>query len=99
LVCREWRLVAAAGGPNANGWLCGYVPGREDPNSSVPSGSFHVRDGVLQDRKDDASISMFDLGVMLGRFATWQDCRDSSGDRFLGRIRRPKNPHVSISTR
>jgi len=92
-MAREWGL-AFASGPNANGWACCYVPGREDPSRSTPSGSFNIRDGTLQDRKDGVTISFFDLGVTLGRYSTWQECRDHLGDRFIGRIQQPKYQHV-----
>ena len=82
---KEWGLVTKSDGPNPNGWVPCFVPGREDPRSSTPSGSFHWRDGTLQDRKDMSTISFFDLGVVLGRFSTWQECRDDLGDRFVGR--------------
>ena len=34
---------------------------------------------------DLSSISFFDLGVVLGRYKTWQDCRDALGDRFIAK--------------
>jgi hypothetical protein len=84
-VAKEWGLATAASGPNPRGWVCCYVPGREAPGTSRPSGSFHVRDGTLQDRKDLSTISFLDLGVVLGHYRTWQDCRDDLGRRFIGR--------------
>lgn len=81
-IAKEWGLHCVSGA-NANGWVCCFVPGREDPRYSRPSGSFNVNDGTLQDRKDCSTISFFDVGVALGRFANWQDCRDHLGERFL----------------
>lgn len=90
IACREWGLVSPVIQPNANGWCPCYIPGREDPRFSKPSGSFNFRDGTLQDRKDMSSISFFDLSVQLGMFKTWQECRDSLGDRYIGkRTREP----------
>ncbi len=85
IACSEWGLVAENAGPNANGWCTCYIPGREDPHSSRPSGSFNFKDGTLQDRLDLSCISFFDLGVVLGKFANWQECRDTMGDRFIGK--------------
>lgn len=85
IACREWGLVSPVEGPNQSGWCTCFMPGREDPRHSKPSGSFNFRDGTLQDRKDLTSISFFDLGVALGMFKTWQECRDSLGDRYIGK--------------
>ena len=85
IATREWGLVSPATGPNPNGWCPCFIPGREDPRYSRPSGSFHFHDGTLQDRKDMSSISFFDLSVVLGAFKTWQECRDALGDRYIGK--------------
>ena len=84
-IAKSWGLVTERDRPNASGWIPCFVPGREDPRHSRPSGSFHYRDGTLQDRKDLRTISFFDLGVLLGRYERWQDCRDDLGETFLGR--------------
>jgi len=90
----EWGLKTPFGSPNANGWVSCFVPGREDPRSSRPSGSFHWKDGTMQDRKDMTTISFFDLSVLLGRYAKWQDCRDDLGERYLGkRCKDASYPH------
>ena len=85
IAVREWGLVSSVDQPNPSGWCYCFVPGREDPRYSRPSGSFHFQDGTLQDRKDQTSISFFDLSVLLGAFRTWQECRDSLGDRYIGK--------------
>jgi hypothetical protein len=85
IACREWGLVSHVTQPNPSGWCPCYMPGREDPRYSKPSGSFNFRDGTLQDRKDLTSISFFDLSVVLGVFKTWQSCRDALGDRYIGK--------------
>jgi Bifunctional DNA primase/polymerase, N-terminal len=85
---REWGLISTVEGPNPNGWCPCYVPGREEPRYSRPSGSFHFRDGTFQDRKDLSSISFFDLAVALGAYQTWQECRDALGDRYIGKRRK-----------
>lgn len=92
IACREWGLISPVNAPNANGWCPCYIPGREDPRYSRPSGSFNFRDGTLQDRKDMTSISFFDLSVALGVFATWQECRDALGDRFIGKRGKEATP-------
>lgn len=81
---KSWGLRTRADEPNKSGWVSCWVPGREDPSRSSPSGSFHYLDGTLQDRKDCSTISFLDLGVVLGRYATWQDCRDDLGDKYIG---------------
>jgi hypothetical protein len=90
----EWGLKTPFGAPNANGWVQCFVPGREDPRHSKPSGSFNWKDGTLQDRKDLTTISFFDLGVVLGQYAKWQDCRDDLGSRYIGkRCKDASYPH------
>jgi hypothetical protein len=91
---REWGLVAAATAPNPHGWVSCYVPGREDPRHSRPSGSFHWADGTFQDRKDLTTVSFFDLGVLLGHFHDWRECRDALGDRFVGRGKEATHRYV-----
>jgi hypothetical protein len=85
-VAKEWGLVTKSDRPNPRGWVNCYVPWREDPaTSNSPSGSFHYLDGTLQDRRDLETVPFFDLGVRIGRFQTWTECRDWCGDRFIGR--------------
>lgn len=86
-LAKSWGLQLARETPNPNGWVMCFVPGREDPRCSRPSGSFHADDGTFQDRKDNRSISLFDLGCRLrpAWWSTWQECRDALGDQFLGR--------------
>lgn len=83
-VAADWGVKFAVRGPNAKGWVSCYVPGREIPGESSPSGSFHCRDGTLQDRKDGTTISFFDIGVLTGHFSEWRDAREFLGQRFLG---------------
>ncbi len=89
-IAKEWGLVTKTDIPNLKGWVNCYVPRREDPRHSQPSGSFHFRDGVLQDRKDLSIIKFFDLGVLLqpGRYKDWREVRDELGDRFIGRLKK-----------
>jgi hypothetical protein len=82
-VAKSWGLVVESG-PNAGGWCKCYVPGREIPGESNPSGSFNARDGVLMDCKDQTVFSLFDIGCLLQRFATWQDCLNTLGEHYLG---------------
>lgn len=78
----EWGLKFARAEPNQNRWVPCHAIGRDD---RTPSASFHADDGTYQDRKDLRSISLFDLGVELRRFADWKDCLNWCGDRFVGR--------------
>jgi hypothetical protein len=87
---KTWGLKTKCDFPNQAGWVSCWVPGREDPSRSSPSGSFNFRDGTLQDRKDLSTISFLDLGVVLGRYAKWEDCRDDLGSRYIGK--RGKRP-------
>lgn len=90
-VARSWGLAFDRERPNPNGWCACYVPGREEPGRSSPSGSFHAFDGVLQDRRDNTTVAFFDLGALLqpGLWATWMDCKDWCAERFLGGSRTP----------
>jgi hypothetical protein len=85
-IAKEWGLQTKSDTPNPRGWVNCYVPHREDPRRSTPSGSFNFHDGTLQDRKDLTTISLFDLGVLLqpGRYRDWREVRDELGDRFIG---------------
>ena len=85
IAVNEWGLQVKCSIPNLKGWCSCYVPGRELPSHSRPSGSFHFLDGTFQDRKDMTSVSFFDLSVLLGAYPRWQDCRDALGDRYLGK--------------
>lgn len=82
---KSWGLVVKSDTPNPAGWVTCWVPWREDPSHSTPSGSFNLLDGTFQDRKDNTSISLFDLAVTLGKFATWQECREFLGDQYIGK--------------
>lgn len=86
-VAKGWGLITSSDAPNPSGWVACFVPSREEPGRSDPSGSFHFTDGTLQDRRDLTSISLFDLGVQIGGYRTWQECRDDLGDRFIGKLR------------
>jgi hypothetical protein len=86
-IAKEWGLATKSDIPNPNGWVTCWVPGREDPRRSSPSGSFNFRDGTLQDRKDLSTVSFFDLAVVLGQCRDWRDMRDELGDRFIDKRR------------
>lgn len=87
---KEWGLKFYRETPNQAGWASCFVPWREDPHGSRPSGTMHCRDGTFQDRKDMRAMGFFDLAVILqpGMFTKWTECRDYCGDRFIGRIQR-----------
>ena len=74
-VAKEMGLVTKSDMPNPSGWVNCYVPGREDPRHSNPSGSFNFADGTFQDRKDLSACSFFDLLAML------QPGRSGTGER------------------
>jgi hypothetical protein len=86
IATKEWGLVTVVREPNPSGWVCCFVPGRENPKCSRPSGSFNWKDGTLQDRKTMETMTFFDLGVACGRFRDWKECRDYLGDRFIGKV-------------
>lgn len=65
-------------------WVSCFVPGREDPSKSTPSGSFHQESGSLHDFATGHTMSFFDIGVATGQFATWQDCCNHLGETYIG---------------
>lgn len=69
-LAESWGLRIASRKPNMNGWMSCHAVGRED---RTPSASFSADNGTYHDCRDAESVSLFDLGVMLGQFATWQD--------------------------
>lgn len=83
---KSWGLVMASN-PTPKGWSACYVPGRETPGQSTPSGSFNIYDGTLIDHKDEGAISFFDVAVSLGAYADWMSARDDLGEKFLGKLR------------
>jgi len=68
--------------PDLNRWVSGHARDRE---VREPSASFHLADGVDQDRKDGRTIRFFEVGVGLGMFDSWQQCLKWCGDRFMPR--------------
>jgi len=95
-LAREWGLKTARDGPNEQGWVPCRVPGRPDAR---PSGSFNVCSGVIQDRATMETSSLFDLGVALGRFGTWQECMQWCGERFMNPYREAVRSQTQESDR
>jgi Bifunctional DNA primase/polymerase, N-terminal len=87
---KAWGLKFDRETPNASGWASCFVPWRETPENSRPSGTMHCLDGTFQDRKDNTSMSFFDVAAILqpGMFPKWTACKNWCGDRYIGRISR-----------
>ena len=69
-LAESWGLRTSSGSPNQNGWISCRAVGREDRN---PSASFSPQTGAYHDCRESKTMSLFDLGVALGQFSTWQD--------------------------
>lgn len=69
---------------NRGEWLSCFVPDREDPKRSSPSGSFNLESGCLYDFATGLTKTFFDIGVATGRFATWQECCNHLGEIYIG---------------
>jgi hypothetical protein len=83
-LARSWGVSAPSWAPNSRGWIKCWVPGRENPQTSnSPSGGLSVSSGRIQDYGDGTRHTLFDVGVLTGVFATWQDCRQWCGDKFV----------------
>lgn len=76
----SWGLSFASQSPNAAGWCKVYALGRPDRN---PSAAFHAGSGSYTDFGDGIRLSLFDLGVQLGHYASWGDCKDDLQARYL----------------
>jgi hypothetical protein len=80
----QWGVIFT-GETSGSGWIPCFVPGREDPKRSTPSGSFNCESGTLYDFATGLTMSFFDIGVATGHFATWQDCCNHLGAIYIGR--------------
>ena len=82
-LARTWGLRLVGAGPNGAGWQACHAAGRVDKQ---PSGRISIH-GVYQDRRDSdpnsTCLSLFDLGVLLGQFATWQECCERCAQTFV----------------
>lgn len=83
-VARNWGVVFTGPLSWKKDWIPCFVPGREDPNRSNPSGSFNCDSGCLYDFTTGLTMSFFDVGVATGQFATWQDCCNHLGEIYIG---------------
>lgn len=77
-----WGLRLARGG--SNGWLYCHAIGREDRN---PSAQFHPESGLYWEPGRKA-IGLFTLGVELGHYRDWRECRDALASEYLTSVSR-----------
>jgi hypothetical protein len=75
----SWGLRAAGKRPSSKGWLACHAIDREDSN---PSAGINLHTGVYGEACGGRRISLFDLGVQLGAYQTWQDCCNALGERY-----------------
>lgn len=75
----SWGLRLAGSKISASGWVECHAIDREDRN---PSASFCPDRGLYWQPDYAKPISLFDLGVALGAYATWQDAVSDLGARF-----------------
>ena len=66
------------GNANANGWIPCHAFNRDD---RTPSAGFNVRTGYYCE-PHVVHLSLFELAVEVGLYATWRDARDDMGRRF-----------------
>lgn len=84
-LAQSWGLVVNNSSPNCNGWVSCYVPWRETPGRSRPSGSFNVETGCFMDMKTREPVWFFELSVRLGVFLDWKDSVNYHGERYIGK--------------
>lgn len=72
-----WGLRLGRGG--SNGWLYCHAVGREDRN---PSAQFHAESGLYWE-PGRRPIGLFTLGVELGVYSDWRECRDDLASRYI----------------
>jgi hypothetical protein len=80
---------------NPKGWWSCHAIDRED---ATPSASIHEESGVYTEQRDGRKLPLFDLGVALGRYGSWEECKNDLGARFLGARTRGGNtqPRASL---
>lgn len=84
-LAESWGVVFTQNHPMASGWRGCYVPGREKPRVSHPSGSFCDSSGVLHDFATGETMSFFDIGVATGKYETWRDCMNDIVGMYIGK--------------
>lgn len=77
-LAESWGLRIASTRPNVSGWCSCHAIGREDRN---PSASFNPTTGRYWE-PDTRTAGLFDLAVLLGVYARWEDARDDLADRY-----------------
>lgn len=87
-VVRSWGVRVASSGPDGKGWWKVHAFDRDDDRASC---QFHDRDAVFWDGREKTTLSLFDLGVAMNHFTTWQECRDALGAQFITG-KRPSSP-------
>lgn len=83
-VAQRWGLRFASLRANAAGWCSVHAIDREDRS---PSASFSPASGVYTELRDGARLSLFDLGVALGRYSSWEECKQDLAAEFLPCVR------------
>lgn len=78
---RDWGLRICARRPTPHGWLTCRSIHRDDRH---PSAGFHVRSGYYNEPAERERLSLFDVGVRLGVFATWIEACNTLGNQYLG---------------
>ncbi|MBX6315913.1 MAG: bifunctional DNA primase/polymerase [Isosphaeraceae bacterium] len=82
-VARSWGLKVASRHENAAGFVrCHSVLREHDETASA---SFKPSDGFYSEKGEGVTLSLFDLGALIGGYSSWQECRDALGDQFRAR--------------
>lgn len=77
-LARQYGL-RLAGRPNAAGWIACHAIDREDSN---PSAGFNPESGYYYDHGRRERMSLFELGAVSGRYASWKDCCNDLGRTY-----------------
>ena len=77
-VARGWGLRFASSPQTSKGWVSVHDYNRED---SHPSARFHLDSGSFW-RPGEPPISLFDLGVALGHYSDWRECRAALASEY-----------------
>ncbi len=80
-VLRGWGVRVCPGNPSPTGWLDCRSIYREDRN---PSARVSAR-GSYWEPGMPKPLSLFDVGVELGLFASWKECKDHLAELYCGR--------------
>jgi hypothetical protein len=75
----SWGLRLAGPGNAGSLWTPCYAANREDRH---PSAQLNRDTGWYRDFATGHTCGFFDLGVLLGKFSTWKDCKQWCIDHF-----------------